>query len=197
MSVLNTGLAKTSTGGYEIDNSLRFNRDDGAYFSKSIHITFQYCRHLRIILDQSELHRIGSKHFRPDIQVRSCFVEHVYHLELLQNHGGLMRQSDAKDDRFGKFINNYVIDEYARDTADLDLTIFSVALVKLDVDANFTSLVTSTPESMLYIDLTSAAEGHKGNKHDDVNVKGFLKQNIYFLTDEKQRIPLKQVIQNQ
>ena len=34
MSVLSTGLAKTSAGGYDIDNSLRFNDDDSAYLSK-------------------------------------------------------------------------------------------------------------------------------------------------------------------
>jgi len=37
MSVLNTGLAKTSAaaGGYSIDNSLRFNDDDSAYLSRT------------------------------------------------------------------------------------------------------------------------------------------------------------------
>ena len=37
MSVLNTGLAKTtaSTGGYDIDNSLRLNDDDSAYLSRT------------------------------------------------------------------------------------------------------------------------------------------------------------------
>jgi len=35
MSVLNTGLAKTSAGGYDIDNSLRFNDDDSAYLSRT------------------------------------------------------------------------------------------------------------------------------------------------------------------
>ena len=35
MSVLNTGLAKTSTGGYEIGQSLRFNDDDYAYLNKT------------------------------------------------------------------------------------------------------------------------------------------------------------------
>ena len=35
MSVLSTGLAKTSAaaGGYSIDNSLRFNDDDSAYLN--------------------------------------------------------------------------------------------------------------------------------------------------------------------
>ena len=35
MSVLNTGLAKTSASGYDIPNSLRFNDDSGAYLSKT------------------------------------------------------------------------------------------------------------------------------------------------------------------
>ena len=35
MSVLNTGLAKTSTGGYEIGQSLRFDADDSAYLNKT------------------------------------------------------------------------------------------------------------------------------------------------------------------
>jgi len=35
MSVLSTGLAKTSAGGYDIDNSLRFNDDDSAYLSRT------------------------------------------------------------------------------------------------------------------------------------------------------------------
>ena len=35
MSVLSTGLAKTSAGGYDIDNSLRFNKSDSAYLNNS------------------------------------------------------------------------------------------------------------------------------------------------------------------
>jgi len=35
MAVLNTGLAKTSAGGYEIDYSCRFNDDDSAYLSRT------------------------------------------------------------------------------------------------------------------------------------------------------------------
>ena len=150
----------------------------GAYFRKSVHVTFQYCRHLRIILDQSELSRIGSEYFRPDIQVSSCFIEHVYHLELLR--GTDARKRNAKSSKF-KGLQDNSIDEYvsAFDTKGLELTVFSVALVKVAVGANFTSLVTSTPESTLYIDINEEIDGD----NDQLDVKGFLKQNISLSKD--------------
>ena len=52
----------------------------GSLFAKSIFITFQSCRFLRVILDQKELRRIGSPHFRPDLQIKRLSFEHVYHL---------------------------------------------------------------------------------------------------------------------
>ena len=55
----------------------------GAYFNKFLHVTFQGCRHLTLLLDQDRLTRIGSGVFRPDIVLSSIDVEQV---ELLQNH---------------------------------------------------------------------------------------------------------------
>ncbi len=46
----------------------------GALFAKSIFITFQACRRLRVLMDQRELARIGSPYFRPDIQVTMTIV---------------------------------------------------------------------------------------------------------------------------
>ena len=46
----------------------------GSYFGKSVHIVFQSCRHLKLVLDHSELSRIGSDLFRPDIQVRELKI---------------------------------------------------------------------------------------------------------------------------
>ena len=160
----------------------------GAYFRKKVHLTFQYCRHLTIILDQHELGRIGSNCFRPDIQVTSCFIEHVYHLELL--HSTSVHKANGKNDG-GKVSKYNLVDEYATtfDTKDLDLTVYSVALVKVDAGANFTSLVTSTPESTLYIDLSDGVEVD----HAQLDVKGFPTENVYFITRKKQRIPLQEV----
>jgi hypothetical protein len=53
----------------------------GSYFSKTIFITFQSCRNLKVKLDQSELSRIGSPYFRPDIQVKGVAVEQVCWIE--------------------------------------------------------------------------------------------------------------------
>ena len=52
----------------------------GSLFAKSIFVTFQSCRFLRVILDQKELRRIGSPNFRPDLQIKRLSFEHVYHL---------------------------------------------------------------------------------------------------------------------
>ena len=52
----------------------------GSLFAKSIFVTFQSCRFLRVILDQRELRRIGSPNFRPDLQIKRLSFEHVYHL---------------------------------------------------------------------------------------------------------------------
>ena len=162
----------------------------GAYFRKKVHFTFQYCRHLTIILDQNELHTLGSNYFRPDIQVSSCFVEHVYHLELLRDNSDEIRQGKhIKVSGISKFDIAEGRYPYFKDTK-LDLTVYSVALVKVHAGANFTSLVTSTPESILYIDLTDDM------KKDDVHLdaKGFHKENVYFITRRQQKIPLEQVL---
>ncbi len=42
----------------------------GSLFAKTIFVTFQSCRYLRVRLDQKELMRIGAPLFRPDLQVR-------------------------------------------------------------------------------------------------------------------------------
>ena len=55
----------------------------GAYFNKFLHVTFQGCRHLTLLLDQDRLTRVGSGVFRPDIVLSSIDVEQV---KLLQNH---------------------------------------------------------------------------------------------------------------
>ena len=41
----------------------------GAIFAKSIYMHFRGCRLLNLVLDQRELTRIGSLHFRPDMKV--------------------------------------------------------------------------------------------------------------------------------
>ena len=158
----------------------------GAYFRKKVHITFQYCRHLTIVLDQNELYRIGSKHFRPDIQVSSCFIEHVYHLDILRNGEVVTNKDGTKNDQMN------MIDEYAPPTFknnNLDLTVYSVALVEVDSGANLTSLVTSTPETILYIDISHGKYKDKSR----LDAKGFQKGNVFFITEKELKIPLKEV----
>ena len=160
----------------------------GAYFRKKIHITFQYCRSLTILLDQNELYRIGSDYFRPDIQVSSCFIEHVYHLELLPGTNLLLENNKIKERGSSKLDP---VQEYTPSliNAKIDLTVYSVALVKVHAATNFTSLVTSTPESTLYIDISDGM----GNHGTNLDAKGFLKENIYFIDRKKLKIPLKEV----
>ena len=159
----------------------------GAYFRKKIHITFQYCRHLTIVLDQNELNRIGSKYFRPDIQVSSCFIEHVYHFEILRNSKEHSNNDQPEYDDQNDMINEYAAPTFKNN--DLDLTVYSVALVKVDSGANLTSLVTSTPETILYIDISR----EQYSDGDHIDAKGFQKGNIFFITPKKLKIPLKEV----
>ena len=160
----------------------------GAYFRKKIHITFQYCRHLTILLDQNELNRIGSDFFRPDIRVSSCFIEHVYHLDILRSPNPVMEEN-KQGERIDSRSN--IVEEYAPTFGDknFDLTVYSVALVKVHAGANFTSLVTSTRETNLYIDVTHGVE----NNGPYLDAKGFLKENVYFITRKEQNIPLEEV----
>ena len=97
----------------------------GAYFRKKIHLTFQYCRHLTIILDQNELNRIGSEYFRPDIQVSSCFIEHVYHLEIIRGINDILLDKGKRKGSLFPRLN--AIEEYAPsvDKTQLDLTVYS------------------------------------------------------------------------
>jgi hypothetical protein len=83
MLIIESFIQDVSVAAKEIDKDHGFSLSDfafnlaGSYFSKAIFITFQSCRNLRVKLDQSELSRIGSAHFRPDIQVRAFSVEQV------------------------------------------------------------------------------------------------------------------------
>ena len=159
----------------------------GAYFRKNIHITFQYCRHLTIVLDQNELNRIGSKYFRPDIQVSSCFIEHVYHLDILRSGNINSKQIEIEHDDQTNMIDEYAPPHFK--SYGLDLTVYSVALVKVDSGANLTSLVTSTPETILYIDISN--EKYTDESHFDA--KGFQKRKIFFITAKDLKVPLKEV----
>ena len=152
----------------------------GAYFNKFLHITFQSCRHLALILDQAELTRIGSTFFRPDIRVKSIDAEQIYHLDLVahkppQNAEEYTLKTDALQ-------SNLTIDLYA------------VALVKIDAGAKFQTLQVESDNGLptstvLYIDLNKGSPGDE----ERLNVNGFVTDKIYFITKRNQKIPLKKV----
>ena len=142
----------------------------GAFFAKSVFISFQSCRFLRIRLDQLELSRIGSQYFRPDIQVRGVSVEHVYHLDL---------------DRFVPR-NAEESDYLTFPSEDLMISTTSVALIGVERGAKFSNLIANSNKTELYINL----EGAKGD--EAVNVVGFNPQHIYFVTNT-QEVPLEAV----
>ena len=148
----------------------------GSYFGKSVYITFQNCRYLKLVLDHMELSRIGSDFFRPDIQVRGLVVEQVYHLELIRNPP--------------KAENVQPQDEYliAFPAQSLRIELHSVALVKIDAGAKFSSMLTNTDNARLYIDLN---EGLPGDE-DSLDINGFQASNIFFIT-KTQKIRLKEV----
>lgn len=153
----------------------------GAYFNKFLHITFQSCRHLSLVMDQSELTRIGSVHFRPDIQVSSIDVEQVYHLDLVRK-----RPAAAVDDE-GAYTKLRV--EHRK---DVTIDLYAVKLVKIDSGAKFGSLQVESDNgvpttSVLYIDLN---QGQPGDENS-LNVTGFQNQNVYFITKKNQKVPLR------
>jgi hypothetical protein len=141
----------------------------GAIFAKAIAVSFQSCRFLRVLLDQSELTRIGSPYFRPDIAVRAIDAEHVYHLDL--------RRHVSPEGS-----------EYLNVPAeDVNIGVRSVALVSVDRGAKFGSLHTSNNSTALYIDLNEAAGD------EELNVQGFSASHVYFVTSTKEEVPLKEV----
>ena len=76
----------------------------GAYFNKYLHVSFQGCRHLAILLDQADLTKIGSGVFRPDMVIKSIDVEQVYHLDLLSSSHDRRKAKDLTGDTpFDKF----------------------------------------------------------------------------------------------
>lgn len=146
----------------------------GSYFGKTVHISFKQCRHLKLILDHMELSRIGSDFFRPDIQVRGLVVEQVYHLELGRN--------PPRDQT--SFQDEYLI---AFPSESLVIELASVALVKIDAGAEFSSLQTASEAIRLYIDLN---QGQVGDE-DKLNILGFQLRNIFFITNT-QRIRMQE-----
>ena len=70
----------------------------------------------------------------------------------------------------------------------LCIELTSVALVKLDAGAEFTSLQTSSDNTRLYIDLNQGKVGDE----DNLNILGFNLRNIFFITNT-QRIRLQEV----
>ena len=145
----------------------------GAFFAKSVFISFQSCRFLRLRLDQLELSRIGSPFFRPDIQVRGVSVEHVYHLDLNR-----FAPRSAEESDYLTFPSE-----------DLMISTTAVALIGVERGAKFSNLITNSNNTELYINL----EGARGD--EPVNVVGFNPENIYFVTNT-QEVPLEAVREN-
>jgi hypothetical protein len=145
----------------------------GSYFGKAVHITFQSCRHLSLILDHMDLSRIGSHFFRPDIQVRGLVIEQVYHLELLRP------PPKTADEEANEGEN----DEYliAFPSESLEIQLYAVALAKVDAGAVFTLLETTSDNVRLYIDLN---QGEVGDE-DHLHIAGFRPYNIFFITNTK------------
>ena len=150
----------------------------GSYFGKSVYITFENCRYLKLVLDHMELSRIGSDFFRPDIQVRGLVVEQVYHLELIRN-----APRSSVDPHLPK--DEYLI---AFPAESLRIELHAVALVRLDAGAKFSSLVTNTDNARLYIDLNHGFPGEE----DALDIDGFTPGNTFFIT-KSQKIRLKEV----
>lgn len=123
-----------------------------------------------------ELSRIGSEFFRPDIQVRGLVIDQVYHLELVQ-------KPETKE--ANPYPDEYLI---AAPLDSLIIDLASVALVKVDAGATFSSLQTSTDSTRLYIDLNGQSKAPK----EDLNVLGFRSSHIYFITN-RQKIRLQEV----
>lgn len=142
----------------------------GAFFSKSIFIRFQSCRHLPILLDQNELSRIGSNYFRPNIQIRGLSLENVYHADL-NRHFTLDRVED------------YI--EFPSE--DIVISSFAVALIKIERGARFANLIANSNMTKIFIDLKN---GGQLKEDDDFNINGFQHDHIYFITNTKEDIPL-------
>ena len=144
----------------------------GSYFAKNVFINFHSCRFVRLVLDHLELSRIGSSFFRPDIQVRGISVDHVYHIDL---------------DKFSPPQDAAPEDYLTIPTEDLVISTKNVALVGVQRGAKFSNLVALSNETELYIDLN----GSDGD--EEVNIHGFSTENIYFVTNTEQEVPLNEV----
>lgn len=146
----------------------------GSFFGKAVHINFQNCRHLKLVLDHMELSRIGSDFFRPDIQVKGLGIQQVYHLELVKH----------------KINPDVDLDEYliSVPSESLEIELISVALVKLDAGAKFSKLHAASDNVRLYIDLNHG----KIDEEENLNIIGFRPRNIFFVTNTK-KIRLEEV----
>ena len=77
---------------------------------------------------------------------------------------------------------------------NLTVALYAVALVRLDAGAEMGSLSVESDNgrptsTTLYIDLNGGRPGDE----DNLDVHGFLNENIYFITKKKQRVQLKSV----
>ncbi len=156
----------------------------GNYYSKAVHLTFQGCRRLRLVLDHgdliSEVGEEATSLFRADIQIKRVAIIQVYHLELLR------RSKEVKTPK-----NNHRLIAFPTDT--LHISLEGVALAKVDAGASFKLLETapiSYNNMRLYIDL------REGNLGDEVNfrLKGFKFFNIFFISNFRMVVRLNRVI---
>ena len=77
---------------------------------------------------------------------------------------------------------------------NLTVALYAVALVRLDAGAEMGSLTVESDNgrptsTTLYIDLNGGRPGDE----DNLDVHGFLNENVYFITKKKQRVQLKSV----
>ena len=77
---------------------------------------------------------------------------------------------------------------------NLTVALYAVALVRVDAGAEMGSLTVESDNgrpttTTLYIDLNRGKPGDE----DNLDVHGFLNENVYFITKKKQRVQLKSV----
>ena len=163
----------------------------GRFFSKAVFIRFNNCRYLRLRLDQHELSRIGSRFFRPDIQIRGLTFNNIYHLDLTDDpDDDPAAEKEAEEAGLVQF-----------PTSEMLLSATAVALIRVERGARFTSLISASNATRLFIDLTAGKGGGNGAgaarngvpNESDFNVRGFSRENTFFLTGAEKRVPLEKV----
>jgi len=154
-------------------------------FDRSLVVDLRDCLSMDIIMDQLQLNLVQSDYFRPDIHFKEINVENMFQVHLVKSSSQAQDSSNPQTADYVNYPSN-----------QMDVHLYDVNNVLVDIEAELEHLTTDWEETKLHID--GATKNIKSEDHP-LSIAGFKQSNIFFRTDDnkdafKQMIEVRDVL---